>query len=530
MSQNLMRTSSNTLNTSSTNQRRHLFWRRWENNRRTGQSVENNNHRGTSNSNNENIETLNPRSIANTEFNNNSEINNPIRQNQTASRINERSSNNLRNIKPNNLFNQNVLLSVYKNSSCKNIKGLNSIEEEKKKEEICNEENIGSEIKDTVKCYICFDKITKPKMCPHCHRIACEKCLHNWFINLKKNKCGYCRENANFSEMVSVPFMDAVVNFVEKFFDKTKLSETIDKEFLENCPEHKNELLYYYCLDCGKPYCKTCFVFFGEEKDKHVGHSIIEYEKYKNMSLPLLKKNTDKLEKNIQHVEENIKRCLAYKNVYEDERRIGNRFLQNLQIEFNRQIDGIIKNIDDQIKKLNEYINEYEKYKKEVEDFYGLIKYKKNNTDKSCESLIIKLTKINRHKFFSSKDIEKFVDFSKNMIVNTYQSKIGEFNHDNKFLSKGLKMGSSPYEIVIDNKQSSEVQISLIIPKDKMPVRHNYQAFIFIKKKGECIQSYDLDEFKEDENCYYLKKKIPWDFFGQSIFKLKGVLYDFYFS
>ena len=116
------------------------------------------------------------------------------------------------------------------------------------------------------------------------------------------------------------------------------------------------------------------------------------------------------------------------------------------------------------------------------------------------------------------------------MIVNTYQSKIGEFNHDNKFLSKGLKMGSSPYEIVIDNKQSSEVQISLIIPKDKMPVRHNYQAFIFIKKKGECIQSYDLDEFKEDENCYYLKKKIPWDFFGQSIFKLKGVLYDFYFS
>ena len=115
MSQNLMRTSSNTLNTSSTNQRRHLFWRRWENNRRTGQSVENNNHRGTSNSNNENIETLNPRSIANTEFNNNSEINNPIRQNQTASRINERSSNNLRNIKPNNLFNQNVLLSVYKN-------------------------------------------------------------------------------------------------------------------------------------------------------------------------------------------------------------------------------------------------------------------------------------------------------------------------------------------------------------------------------------------------------------------------------
>ena len=49
---------------------------------------------------------------------------------------------------------------------------LNQIEEEKPKEE-----NITTEIKDTVKCYICFDIITKPKMCQYCHRIACEKCL-----------------------------------------------------------------------------------------------------------------------------------------------------------------------------------------------------------------------------------------------------------------------------------------------------------------------------------------------------------------
>jgi hypothetical protein len=434
----------------------------------------------------------------------------------------------------NNIMNHNRINNRISNNINQSIK---KIEEEKKKEdiesepEICKEENIGSEIKDTVKCYICFDKITKPKMCPHCHRIACEKCLHNWFINLKKNKCGFCRENVKFNEMVSVPFMDAVVNFVEKFFNKrNNLSEKIDKEFLEYCPEHKNEMLYYYCLDCGKAYCKTCFVFFGEEKDKHIGHSIIEYEKYKNMSFPLLKKNTDKLENNIEHVEENIKRCLAYKQVYEHERRIGNKLIDNLKIEFNKQIDGIINSIDEQIKKLKEYINEYEKYKKEVEDFYGLLKRKNNNSDKSCESLIIKLTKINQHKFFSSKEIDKFIDLSKNIHLNTYQSKIGEFNHENMFLSKGLKMGSSPYEIVIDNKQRNEVQISLLMPKERTPINHNFQAFCFIKKKGENIQSYDLDEYKEDENWYYLKKKIPWDYFGQSIFKIKGILYDFYFS
>ena len=145
-------------------------------------------------------------------------------------------------------------------------------------------------------------------------------------------------------------------------------------------------------------------MFFGEEKDKHVGHSIIEYEKYKNMSLPLLKKNLDKLESNIQHVEENIQRCISYKNSYEHQRQVGNNFLNNLQDAFNNQMDKIILSIDDHIKKLKDYINEYNKYKKDIDAFYGTIKHKKSNQqDKSCESLIIKLTNINQHKFFRLK-------------------------------------------------------------------------------------------------------------------------------
>ena len=433
-------------------------------------------------------------------------------------------------------LNKNVYISIYKNK--KNLgKKLTEIEEEQKKEENekLKEKEIGSEIKDTVKCYICFDKITKPKMCPHCHRIACEKCLYNWFINLKKEFCGFCREKINFNQMVSVPFMEKVVNFVDKFFNKKNISEDNDynsnKDFLEYCPEHLNEMLYYYCLDCGKAYCKTCFVFFGEEKDKHNGHSIIEYEKYKNMSFPLLKKNKEKLEKNIQHVEENIKRCNAYKKIYEHERKVGNEFIKKLQNEFNAHIDNIINIIEQQISQLKQYVNEYNKYKNELDDFYKAIKNKKNNSEISCESLIIKLTKINQQKFFSSKDIKKLNDLSKEMFVNTYQSKVGIFNHDNIFLKKGLKLGNSPYEIVIDNKQRNEVQISLLIPKEiNNTIKHNFQALAFIKKKGECAKSIDLDEVKEDENYFYLRKKVPWDFFGQSIFEIKGILYDFYFS
>ena len=523
----------NTINSSGNRRRGVWFRRRWESSRRIGQSAENNSERNMANNSMiENEGSFNHRNmLSNREMNVPEEGSISSRQNQSNIGIDDNSINNFRRIRQRNLgteFNQSIRTTY---NIQNNNKKLNKIEEEeKKKEEICNEENIGSEIKDTVKCYICLDKITKPKMCPHCHRIACEKCLYNWFIKLKKTQCGFCRENSNYSQMISVPFMDAVVNFVEKFFDKKKnVPETLDKEVLEYCTVHKNEMLYYYCLDCGKAYCKTCFVFFGQEKDKHNRHSIIEYEKYKKLSFPLLKKNTDKLDNNIQHIEENIKRCLAYKNVYEHERKVGNKFLKKLQNEFNKQIDEVIKTIDNQIEKLKQYINEYNKYKREVEDFYGLIKHKKN-TDISCESLIIKLTKINQHKFFSSKELDKLIDLSKKIYVDTYHTKIGEFNHENMFLGKGLKMGSSPYEIIIDNKQRNEVTINLMMLKEKTPINHNYQSFIFIKKKGEGIQSYDLDEFKEDDQFYYLKKKIPWDYFGQSVFKIKGVLYDFYIS
>ena len=452
--------------------------------------------------------------------------------------------NNNRNTNLNNTFRFHIRsLSDNIEGLSPNLDNLNKIEEENKKEEVSNkeeetkEENISSEIKDTVKCYICFDKITKPKMCPHCHRIACDRCLFNWFIKLKKGKCGYCRVKTNYYQMVSVPFMDKVVTFVEKFFNKNAdLTDTIDKDFLEYCPKHKNEVLYYYCLDCDHAYCKTCFVFFGQEKDKHEGHNIIEYKKYKSMSLPLLKKNTDKLESNIQQVEENIKICQSYKQAYEHEREIGNDFIKNILKEFNKQMDDTLQIIDDKIKILKEYINEYNKHKKEVDDFNQSIKDNKDISGESSENLIINLTKINKKKIISLKEIEKLNRLSKDISFNTYQSKFQEFNLKNIFLNKSLKMGSSPYEIIVDNKKRKDrkdVDIILKIPKERTPIQHNFKSFILIskKEKGEYIQTYNLDEYKEDDNFYYLKRKIHSDFFGDAnIFKLKGILYDFYFS
>ena len=413
-----------------------------------------------------------------------------------------------------------------------NKNDLNEIKEEEKQKE----ENITSELKDTVKCYICFDIITKPKMCPHCHRIACEKCLYNWFMIEQKKNCGFCRKNVNFYEMVSVPFMSTVVDFVEKVFEKDKNGEIkFSEKFQEFCPNHANEKLYYYCLDCDRGYCQTCFVFFGEEKDRHVSHNIIEYEQYKNLNFTSLKSYEDKINSNIDKIDKNIQRCISYKNSYEFERNEGNKLIEKLKNEFNQQIDINLRIIEEEMNKLQKHKENYEKYKIELNNYYNELSNKNSNKlniyscQKISQKLINKLSSLTAKKLFSSKEIENLMDISRRMEVRTYQSKLGEFNHETIFLSKNLKMGDSPYQLVIDNKQRNEVDIKLIIPKNKITFGHNFLPFIFIKKKGSEVATYELEEAKEDNNNFYYRKKIPWDYFGESVFKIKGILYDYYF-
>ena len=225
------------------------------------------------------------------------------------------------------------------------------------------QKKIINEIKESVICYICLTKIKSPKICPNCHKIACEKCLKNWFIDKGNNNCGYCRAVLTFDKMISIPIINDVANLIDKIsskkitkklgmnfakFKKTKnifgnlsneinhnnnLSDIINtgdiseksikvgnleniknqknqiylnkqkslvsrsthgpyidmidnenennSKNVEFCKKHLDQPLFYYCLDCNQAYCRTCFVFFGEEKDKHNNHSIIEYEKYK---------------------------------------------------------------------------------------------------------------------------------------------------------------------------------------------------------------------------------------------------------
>ena len=82
------------------------------------------------------------------------------------------------------------------------------------------QKEIIKEIKDSVMCYICLMKITSPRICPNCHKIACEKCLRNWFIEKGNNNCGYCRAILSFDKMISIPIINDVANLIDKISSK----------------------------------------------------------------------------------------------------------------------------------------------------------------------------------------------------------------------------------------------------------------------------------------------------------------------
>ena len=206
-----------------------------------------------------------------------------------------------------------------------------------------------NEIKESVMCYICLSKVVQPKMCPNCQKIACKECLKNWFIKKGNKNCGYCRSEITFDKMISVPILDSVANLIEKIsvknsqilqnYPQIKNSAILNKRMIQDdnninnnnrisfsdlgniyksgkkykkgennensdnemnevdyCQKHSDQPLYYFCVDCNKSYCRTCFVFFGEEKDKHNNHTIIEYKKYKLNNISQFIKEKENLE------------------------------------------------------------------------------------------------------------------------------------------------------------------------------------------------------------------------------------------
>ena len=264
-------------------------------------------------------------------------------------------SNNNANKYPSDKNNNNS--NSLKNKNKKELEKSKKIKlmQEKEKEEIRKENELEDDIRDNLKCYICLGKVSKPKMCNFCKRIACSVCIDRWLQD--HSFCGICKHQVSSNDMISIPFLDGMSTFfINKIDNQDKqnafkakttvkttgqrfnpgqglmnnnskniphinymnspninininnidnnlqynegnneINDTEENEIDENiCSEH-GERIGYYCIQCDKYYCSKCLVFFGEETKKHQNHFIVQASKINDLGVTQAIKEYKKL-------------------------------------------------------------------------------------------------------------------------------------------------------------------------------------------------------------------------------------------
>ena len=294
--------------------------------------------------------------------------------------------------------------------------------------------------------------------------------------------------------------------------------------YKEHCPTHPDQLLFYYCVDCEKSYCRTCFVFFGQEKNNHNGHQILDYEKFKN-NLELLKQTKD-LKENNDKINFFINQCEYLKNCYLNEKEIVNNYVKSFINSYNEKID-------ENIQKINELINNYKNYNQQINQTRENIKkyYSNKNPEININQMNIINDIKNTNNFIYVNDIDNFPNLSPKFLFNIYHSELKQFDMiDNNFRFKA-KLGNSKYNLVVLRKEN-EIQIYIYYPTEKeLQNKKSILPYIYLKRKDNNWELFELKEFLKYNGHNYFIKRFNAESFCElnSYIKIKGILYENFF-
>ena len=195
-----------------------------------------------------------------------------------------------------NLRNNFNLSNKDNNSSFANEK--NKDLDEKKLEE----EKERNDIRDKLKCFICFGKVVNAMMCPHCKKLACEQCIKT--VLEKTSTCSYCKNLLLIDELVKIPMLnDFTFFFINNMEQKNEKDEN-DVHIMaqlrkEKCKEHPNKNIEYYCMNCNQYLCSESLLFFNKKSvDQHKNHIILSFDDIEKFNLYKIIKEYSNLREN----------------------------------------------------------------------------------------------------------------------------------------------------------------------------------------------------------------------------------------
>ena len=291
--------------------------------------------------------------------------------------------NNKQNLKKSAIASINNRINIKKNKSPK--KKIETQEEKLKREK---EEKEKNKIRDNLKCYLCFSKANKTRMCTSCKKIACDGCVRKMLA--KNGKCSNCKKESTLDDIILIPFFDDLTSFfIQNFEGKNKqisqieenpenIQENKEEKEINNeqneggdkiilCQIHKDKIVEFFCFQCNEYLCSKCLLFFNKDLiDKHQNHSILSINDIKKYDL-----------------EDTLKEYIQLKNTENDIEKLTNDSESKLK-EIDVKREKTKQFLIDLAEKLeNELNNEYNK----LNEVYSNIKTEKEKIDNSLDTI-----------------------------------------------------------------------------------------------------------------------------------------------
>ncbi len=422
------------------------------------------------------------------------------------------------------------------------------------------------EIKDFLKCPICFENIKNPKMCFRCKKIFCFQCLKH-FYETGGHNCPLCKALQSLEEYKMFPKYDEIINYFkeqEREKEREKISSTyqninqhllISKEKKNNlrksynplinkdnnfdnnhnneseensynsnslnnenyCQKHSSEYIFY-CIDCNEKLCGYCVRNFEKNNlNQHLIHNVFKIKDLEQNNFKKIYDEYQQIEiisnifnKKIKEVEKNISYLKSYKNMLKENLFTLENHLNNNNFELIKETEKLKTQITNKQKGFESEIPQINNTMKSIMRKRELEGYKKVMN-------ILQSYNSNINDINISNDLSKLRICSKKIEYKTFKEIIKykntlNFSNYSKTIIKTIEKFYVCINFTIAKNDLNKIVISF---KDKYnnifnlkfllqdPNINKYKIFNLLPKKGESDHNIYSIKFEYDEFVKY---------------------------
>lgn len=422
------------------------------------------------------------------------------------------------------------------------------------------------EIKDFLKCPICFENIKNPKMCFRCKKIFCFQCLKH-FYETGGHNCPLCKALQSLEEYKMFPKYDEIINYFkeqEREKEREKISSTyqninqhllISKEKKNNlrksynplinkdnnfdnnhnneseensynsnslnnenyCQKHSSEYIFY-CIDCNEKLCGYCVRNFEKNNlNQHLIHNVFKIKDLEQNNFKKIYDEYQQIEiisnifnKKIKEVEKNISYLKSYKNMLKENLFTLENHLNNNNFELIKETEKLKTQITNKQKGFESEIPQINNTMKSIMRKRELEGYKKVMN-------ILQSYNSNINDINISNDLSKLRICSEKIEYKTFKEIIKykntlNFSNYSKTIIKTIEKFNIYIFYTIAKNDLNKIVISF---KDKYnnifnlkfllqdPNINKYKIFNLLPKKGESDHNIYSIKFEYDEFVKY---------------------------